>query len=439
MPNETDEIKILTSNDFDDDGNVIVADKEEVTAEKADNGGEDFIAADDKQTEKAKTDEKEKVDEKGDLDKKEPKIEFSDDNLDPDIEVEEKKDDALDADTPKYTLNELFGEGIFKTPEEIKSANIPTILKEHSTLKEKVQKHNQIIEKYKEKIKQLANPFASDDVKKLNTVIKSTGISNPYVANRIMNIDTEKMDAKDVIVLAELIKNPDLASKRDKIENRINRKYHLGDSRPFTEIEDEDTGNMVKKYHDDQDALDEMELDAETAKKEINDIKEKIKDDDIDIEELLKVDDVDTSELKKVWEPIIPDILSKIVEIPIQLSPNSEPIGFYKINREWLDSQKEKLLEMAISDNLLFDEKNITKSVEKVYHTVVNRFYAEHQMKINQAIWNNATKKALATIKQKAKNPSGGTSTETRYITSNNDSKVKVMSADQAADEAMEY
>ncbi len=423
MPEPEELSQVYTADQIDDNGDPIIIEKAEKTDEVVDVGKEVDLNKDDKDL--GKEDEL----------KADKPLEFSNDNLDPEIKDEEKSDEGKSdegKDVDKYGINELFGEGVFNSVDEIKNANIPSVLKEHKELKAEVQKYNQIIDQYKEKIKQLASPFASDNLKKINSFVKSTGIDDPYIAGRMLSVDIKELGDKEAIILNELLKDPDLVANRSLLEKKIDRTYKLGDYRPFKEDSNEE-GEAIKKFYDDEDALGDMKIDAIKAKKELSAIKAKIKDEDVNIEELMKINDVNTEEIQKTLQPIIPEILKRIESVPLLGGK-----GIYKIDKTWLDNQVESLLNDAVSNNLKFDTTdNAKQSAERIYNTVVDRFYRENRKNIETAIFNLGRKSGISEIKKIASNPSGGTPRDTKHIKSDQENN-GVKTADQAYQEAMQ-
>jgi hypothetical protein len=106
--------------------------------------------------------------------------------------------------------------------------------------------------------------------------------------------------------------------------------------------------------------------------------------------------------------------------------------GIYKIDKTWLDNQVESLLNDAVSNNLKFDTTdNAKQSAERIYNTVVDRFYRENRKNIETAIFNLGRKSGISEIKKIASNPSGGSPRDTRHIKGNSENN-GVKTADEA-------
>jgi len=351
---------------------------------------------------------------------------FSDDNLDPDL-PDAKLGDSK-SKNEKYTLEDLGLGDNFKTVDDIKKANIPNVLKEHNELKKELAQLRKFRETVKEKAKNLANPFADESIKKYNDFAKSTGINEPFVANAVMNNDIDAMDDKQVLILAEIAKNPELANKRVQLENKINRTYKLGE---YRDKDDDD------EFIDDPSAQEDMELAASTAKKELKDLKSKIKSEDANIDDLFgETQEVDPEKVKGQWGTVAEKIVENVKKIPI-FGKGDNPYGYYELNEKQQSAIKDEVINNAVTNGLLLTEENGKETVQRAYNTVVNRLLLENQRSINTAIYNLGKKAQMKEYQKKNFNPSGGSLEDGARYVEKQGGQEGILSADEAADRAM--
>jgi hypothetical protein len=169
--------------------------------------------------------------------------------------VEKPKNDQQPPNQDGAFLKEIFGDR-YKTIEEANDANISGIFDEAETLR----KDNAEL-KTKLEAKPKTN-FANDEMALYNEFVKETGQSNYGLFEKINSTELATMDPMEALVAKYILDNPNQAGQEDMVRKFFVKKYDMDPDH------DEETLSLNKFS---------MEADGATAKKSLQEIKEKLK------------------------------------------------------------------------------------------------------------------------------------------------------------------
>jgi hypothetical protein len=299
-------------------------------------------------------------------------------------------------------VNEMFG-GRFKTFEEAQLANIPQVLDEVETLR---QRTTELQTKLEAKPKNL---FVNDDLAKFNEFVRDTGISNYNVFNTLNTSEIDKMDDLNALVMQYIVENPDYTGRESEIRGYFERKYQLNllDGKDVDEMDEAERRTLEAQVSDNKI---QMGTDARSAKKQLLDMKGKIKMPEFAEDKPTAPEGKSKEELEKLsglWnnaKPVISKQLSKF-SIPLgkdsfvsyELSEDEQKeIGelayeYAVKNQLELNADNAKTLRIALQKEVLFAKFNdianaIAVKVSKMTEQEQKAIYHNPSAKINKNI-----------------------------------------------------
>jgi hypothetical protein len=249
--------------------------------------------------------------------------------------------------------------------------------------------------------RQTINPFANDEIRKLNAFTKETGINNMGIFDKIDKANLNEMDPLDAMVLSKIIENPQYIGKEDLLRRTFESNYKLeeldGDERELAEMR--------------------MRLDSENAVKHISEVKGKIpqefQDNSADIIESRK-------NLEKNWSTKI-DTMSESVEPIVVKSTNDKgeevEVLKFDISKDEIKPHIDAVVKSYIDQGVEISEKNIKEVIN-----IATGFYKQDNLaKIILSAQKVANSEGERNTMRRAHNPSDITVTS-RDNSSNKDS-----------------
>ena len=247
---------------------------------------------------------------------------------------------SVPADVQNTLLNEIFG-GAYANIEDLKKEDIPGKLKEAETLRQQVQT-------LQDQLKNPAVGFANESVGLFNEFVKSTGISNYNVFDKLMNVDLNTLNPVDGLVLNHVMTHPRFSGKEDLVRKTFEKKYQTDPDSGLSE--DEIKMNQIT-----------LEGDGENAINELKKIKEGIKLPEkpnvLGQPETLTPEKIQG--FKDAWSTPFTELDKTWKAIPLFLKGTKEPFMQYAIPDEVRKDVINKTLEMASKDGLEVNPDNM--------------------------------------------------------------------------------
>lgn len=275
------------------------------------------------------------------------------------------------------TLTEMFGER-FKSAEEVKQ-----VVTEYDNL---VAMKSEIEAKSKE----VVNPFADENLFKMNELIKQTGIKDYGLLAKMIGSDIDTMNSREVIKLKFMLDNPQFAKDEAYIDRKLAKTYGWDN---FDELDDDDRAFQEK----------EIDFNAVSARKGLKEVIEKIG--QYNPEQAISQSKeyyakMEADNLNK-WQPIISKTADEFSKISIP-NKSGEAIMDYAVTKDFVQMCKAELIEQAKMGALTEQVKP-----EDLQRYIRDRFVGEHFAEIASAIYDKARSVNEAEWVKKTTNPSG--------------------------------
>jgi hypothetical protein len=260
-------------------------------------------------------------------------------------------------------LKEIFGDQ-FTTVEDLKTKNIPTILKEYPELRQQVQtlsgQNQDLTGKLAAKPK---THFANDNLAMYNEFVRETGIDNSEVFNRLKGAELTNMPDMDVLVLQRILENPRLIGSEDKLRMHLENKYNIDPNKvDAAEVEVNKIGLVD---------------DAEKARKTILATKAKIKMPELSNESEtapVKWTEAEQTTATKQWSVACSAIDEKLSKIAIVLPKTKDPIVTFEVPEDFRKATMKETIETLINNQQEVNKENISTVAGNIYY----RYIAEN-------------------------------------------------------------
>lgn len=279
-------------------------------------------------------------------------------------------------------------------------------LEEVNTIKsslEQLPELQKVKTQYEELAKTPIAKFHNDRIKQLNTFAEATGIDDPGLFTQIKRFEAaESKDPIEALVLAEIIKNPDLAEKKDLLRKSIEKEYK-------TKYDPDLFGDELEVAKSDAELEQfRLERNAMKATQEINQILEKV-----NTGSGPTVDHIQSQKevLKAQWESIVVDKAQQLFgKVDIEVQDGKDESGKDKIEvidqltltPEEAQEASQRVIKNVLSSGLELNEANLVTAVKQEYANIL----AKNLNKVNAMI---AAKKESALrmeFEKKYNNPS---------------------------------
>ena len=267
-------------------------------------------------------------------------------------------------------LKEIFGDR-FTTVDELKKANIPAQLQELETLR---QKTPTLETQLKAKPK---HHYANDDIAKFDEFVRSTGIKDVGVFNKLNVTDVANMDNMDALVLQHIVDNPSLAGKEPQVRRYFEMKFNVDPNK--IDPKKVESGDLT------QEELEQNKLEYETnligvaseggkAKSKLQELKSKIKMPEVPADDTDKkvkwTPEIETKK-KADWTKVNEKMGEEFKTIPIRMKGSDEPIVNFVLPEEAKKVILTNALDYAVSNQMEINEANVTSVAKQMYSEVI--------------------------------------------------------------------
>lgn len=292
-------------------------------------------------------------------------------------------------------FNEYFGTS-FTSLDEV--SGLKSALEEVPTLRE-------IKSKYQELEATPLAKFANDKLRELNTFAETTGIDSPSVFEKIKKFEaSETKDPIEALVIAEILKNPDLASETDMLRKKYQREYRTNLPDP-EDVSDEE----YQKAKEDADLVNfNLRLEASKAQKTISETLDKVK---IGVpNETIKQIQERKEAISGAWNSFLTDKTEQLfAKIPVRVPLGKDGKGndlFDQIDfiptKEEMSEAVKSIVTEAASRGMELNEENLRKLVPEQW----NRMTSKNIEKVGSKIYKQAEAKIRLEMEKKYANPS---------------------------------
>jgi len=257
-----------------------------------------------------------------------------------------------DPSPPDALLNEMFG-GRFKSVDEVKNANIPGILDEVATLRqEKADLTSQL------ELKPKTN-FANDEVALFNEFVKETGTRDYGVFNKINSAEVATMDSMEALVTKYVLDHPEQSGKEPQIRKYFEKKYNVDPE----QVEEADL--EINKLG--------MDADGATAKKALQEVKDKLKVPEPS-QEPSKPKELTPEEkatLQTGWNNVGKGVSSKLAKLSVPIKNGKDPLLDYEVSESEQKEITDFVQNYAVENQMELNETNIRQVSTMVYNTLM--------------------------------------------------------------------
>ena len=267
---------------------------------------------------------------------------------------EEKPQPPKSPDAPPQTdiLKEIFGDR-FKTVDEVKQANIVGQLEELQNLRQvKTDLESKLAVKPK-------TNFADDEVALYNEFVRETGIKNYSVFSKINTVDIANMDPMDALIAKTILATPSLAGKEEQIRKHFEKKYNVD---PESVDESELAVNKIG-----------LESDANSAKKELQTLKDKLKVPEPQPEpEKPKVPTPEEkAELQKGWTKVGDEASKMLAKLNVPIKGAKDPLLSYELSEDEIKDTRKAIIDYAVENHMELNENNVKVISSLVYNQLM--------------------------------------------------------------------
>lgn len=290
-------------------------------------------------------------------------------------------------------LKEIFGDQ-FTTVEDLKKSNIPVRLKEIDALRQQ----NEALLAEKEELtgKLGAKPkhnFANDDIALYNEFVKTTGIKNFDVFNKINVAEVANMDYMNALVLQRMIENPELANQEVRVRKYLEKKYNV-DPEQITDTEELEENKIG------------LAEDGARAKTKLLDLKGKLKlpePDSSDSGASPKWTPEKETQVKTGWGTVSQTMGTQLANIGIPMKGMKEPIVNFAIPEEAQRTMITDAVNYAVSNRMEINKDNMTAVAKFMY----SEYILQNLDQISHSIFEKARSMTQDELLEKYHNPSG--------------------------------
>ena len=269
---------------------------------------------------------------------------------------------AIGDDTKIQAINQAFGFN-FTTIEEVEQ--FKSTLNDIPSLQEVRQKYDEIKD-------QSIAKFANKELEELNTFVSQTGISDSSVLSQLKKFDaSEAKDPVEALVLAEILKDPALASKKEILTKSIRREYK-------TTVSDDLYGEELEEAQE-RAEMEQLRLDrkANEAIKQIEETMGKVKSAGplMTVNETIKQRDALRAQWEGVVEPNVSQLFGKIpVQVPVGKDKNGqdimETVDYIELSPEEAKAQAKAVIKQVVGSGLELTQENLVAVISEQYDLI---------------------------------------------------------------------
>lgn len=310
-------------------------------------------------------------------------------------ETQTTENTSIADDVKLKAFNEYFGTN-FNSLDEV--SGLKSALEEVPTLRE-------IKTKYQELEATPLAKFANDKLRELNTFAEATGIDSATVFERIKKFEsTDSKDPIEALVLAEIIKNPELASETDMLRKKFQKEY-----KTTLPNQDEVSEEEYQSAKEDAELVEfNLRLKASGAQKEISEVLNKVKA-GVPNETIKQIQERKEA-IGGAWNSFLTDKSEQLfAKIPVRVPLGKDGQGNdlfdqveFNLSKEEMGEAVKSAVSEAVSRGMELNEENLKKLIPEQW----NKIMSKNIDKLGAKIYKQAEAKARLEWEKKATNPS---------------------------------
>ena len=249
-------------------------------------------------------------------------------------------------------LKEIFGDR-FQTVDEAKNANIVGALDEVATLRQETTDLKAQLE-----LKPKTN-FANDEVALFNEFVKETGTKDYGVFNKINNAELATMEPMEALVTQYVLDHPEQSGQEPLIRKYFEKKYNVD-----PELVD-DADLAVNKIG--------MEADGASAKKVLQELKEKLKVPEVqaDTSKPKELTPEAKATLTSGWNNVGKNVSSVLSKLQVPIKNGKEPLLDYEISESEQKEITDFVQNYAVENQMELNKTNVDIMSTMVYNQLM--------------------------------------------------------------------
>ena len=289
----------------------------------------------------------------------------------------------------KEVLKEIFGDQ-FKTVDEAKSANIPSVLQEVTDLR---QAKTDLESKLQAKPK---TDFVNDEVQLFNVFVKETGISDYSVFDKIHKSDVANMDPLDALVTRHVMENPGMNYSAEKLRKMFEKKYDVD---PELEGDEDNDYGMFK-----------LNTDANKAKAQLKEVKDKLIVPEATYEEpqVKELTEEQKATLSQGWDNVGLEVVEAYAKLQVPIKNSKDPLLSYEVTEDEQKEIKQFITQYAIENRMELNKDN----VQIISHMVRNQLMLSKMPEIVHSVFEKARSMTEEQVHAMYENPSPARNTD---------------------------
>lgn len=262
-------------------------------------------------------------------------------------------------------INETFGTS-FSSMDEVES--FKGLLTELPVLQDAKQKYDEIKN-------QSVAKFHSKNIEEINSFALQTGIEDPAFVKQVKQFTlADKKDPVEALAIAEILKDPSLADKKDLLMKSIRREYKttFNDDLYGEELEEAQDRAQMEQFRLDRKAAEATKLISETMDKVTK------------AGPVLTVNDTiqQKQELKAQWANIVESNTDQIFgKVPVQVPKGKdskgqdvfETIDYIELSPAEAKQQAQLVVDRLVNSGLEINQENLINAVTEQYDLIKAR------------------------------------------------------------------
>ena len=288
--------------------------------------------------------------------------------------IVENKQEPVNSDTTDeqpvtvdriQVINETFGTN-FSSMDEVES--FKGLLTELPVLQDAKQKYDEIKN-------QSVAKFHSKNIEEINSFALQTGIEDPAFVKQVKQFTlAEKKDPVEALAIAEILKDPSLADKKDLLMKSIRREYKTSYNEDLygEELEEAQERAQMEQFR--------LDRKATEATKLINETMDKV----TKAGPVLTVNDTiqQKQELKAQWANIVESNTDQIFgKVPVQVPKGKdskgqdvfETIDYIELSPAEAKQQAQLVVDRLVNSGLEINQENLINAVTEQYDLIKAR------------------------------------------------------------------
>ena len=309
--------------------------------------------------------------------------------------VQENKDDTPPPPDNNHNtrIQELFG---YNTIDDLLNSDIAEKVKKYDELTTQIQQLQAENEEIYSSASEINNPFANENLFKLNHLLKENPNLDIVSASKLLNADYNSMSAIDKIKLSMQVADPDMSDRL--IERQLKQKFGV---ESLSDLNDSDI---------DADLRDDIDIAARKAVKELQkyQISSDLKYDEKFVPEKIKEkisqrntqSEASEQEIERVWQPLVSSLETNFKEIPLPIYDKKQDKSI-EYSKFVLDEKERKhYADYAMKLAKEYKAKEITPEIQQALnYAIYADFLTKNLPRIIQTVADKAANDEYARLK----------------------------------------